>query len=441
MKFKLILWTAMAAMLAVPSVSFSQQLAWNGYGSGEYAQGGYTPGGYGSAQPPDAGYQGGQRPTVLYNPYPAEDTRCPDGSCGCCTTCRRPWDLWVNSELLMWWGKGTYLPPLVTTSPDGTPRAEAGVLPDADVLFGGEYAGNDVQFGGRVTFGMWLDDEQNVTVAGRLYGTGGDRNVFNKESGGDTILSRPFFNAVLEDEDALLISFPGVAAGSVRASLTNNNFLGAEAYIEMMLERDQNRRVDLLAGYQFMRLDDRLFIASNSRVTEFGGLVPFGTEFDVFDRFSTQNEFHGGQVGVRGRMARGRWSLDCLGKLAVGTSRQQVAIDGGTAITIPPGIGNELEGGLLAQDSNSGIFERNRIIAIPEYTLNLKYHFNPNLSFHIGYTIIWWSDVVTSGDIIDRRVNLSQLSGPLVGPERPRFVFNDSSYWMQGMNFGMNWDF
>ena len=437
MKFKLILWTATAAwMLAAPPVSFSQQLAWNGYGTGEYAPAGQAP-----DLLPNAGHVAGPPNTILYNPYPAEDTRCPDGSCGCCTKCRRPWDLWVNSELLMWWGKGTYLPPLVTASPDGTARAEAGVLPDADVLFGEEYAGKDVQFGGRFTFGMWLDDEQNVTVAGRFYGTGGDRNVFNKESGGGTILARPFVNALLGDEDALLIAFPDVAAGSVRASLTNNNFMGAEAYIEMMMERDQNRRVDVLAGYQFMRLDDRLFIASNSRITEFGGLLPFGTEIDVFDRFGTQNEFHGGQVGVRGRMARGSWSLDALSKLAVGTSRQQVAINGGTAITLPPGFENELGGGLLAQDSNSGIFERNRIIAIPEFTLNLKYHVNPNLSFHLGYTIIWWSDVVTSGDVIDRRVNLSQLSGPLAGPERPRFAFEDSSYWMQGMNFGMNWDF
>ena len=66
----------------------------------------------------------------------------------------------------MWWGKGTTLPPLVTTSPQGTPFPQAGVLgqPDTSVLFGNQLGGNGMQTGGRVTFGMWLDPQHNVAA-------------------------------------------------------------------------------------------------------------------------------------------------------------------------------------------------------------------------------------------------------------------------------------
>jgi hypothetical protein len=163
----------------------------------------------------------------------------------------------------------------------------------------------------------------------------------------------------------------------------------------------------------------------------------FNVQFDIRDRFATQNEFHGGQIGLRGQMMRGCWSLDALGKLAMGATNQRVSISGRTQIT--PGA--DLPGGLLAQPTNIGEYSRDRFAFIPELTLNLRYHATPNCSFHVGYSIIWWSDVVTSGQQIDTGVNPTQLVGPVIGQPRPEFEFRDSSYWLQGINFGMNWDF
>ena len=34
-----------------------------------------------------------------------------------------------------------------------------------------------------------------------------------------------------------------------------------------------------------------------------------------------------------------------------------------------------------------------------------------------------------------------ERGGNLAGPARPRFQFNDRDYWLQGINYGMNWDF
>jgi hypothetical protein len=371
-----------------------------------------------------------------HNPAPAEDTLCSDGSCGSCSQCCKKMDLWGSAEYLMWWTKGSVTPPLVTTSPDGTAQTDAGVLPGAEILFGSEYLGNSLQEGGRITLGIWLDDERNVTAAGRFYGTGGDTSRFSATSDGSPILARPFFNVVLGQPDALLIAFDNgatdVVDGSITVDYSNQNFLGAEAYLEVMMERNRCRRVNVLAGYQFMRLDDWLQIDSTHIARQVNNL-----QFDIRDRFSTQNEFHGGQIGVRGQMMRGCWSVDALAKLALGVTRQQVAITGRTNLTPGP----TLSGGLLAQDSNIGTFQRDAFGFIPEVTLNLKYHYSPCVNFHVGYSLIWWSDVVTAGPQIDTGVNLSQLTGPLVGPARPEFEFRDESYWLQGINFGVNWDF
>jgi hypothetical protein len=364
------------------------------------------------------------------NPIPAENTCCTDGGCGQCSHCNRRMDVWGSAEFLLWWTKGSYAPPLVTTSPAGTGQGSAGVLPGAEVLFGQSHLGDEDQAGGRVTLGLWLDDEHNVSVVGRVYGLGGASDRFEDESDGTPILARPFRNALIGQNDALLVAFPGLSTGSIDASLVNN-FYAAETYFQVMVESNQNRRVDVIAGYQFARLDDWLDVRSVSEVATLGGAI-----VDIRDRFSTQNEFHGGQFGLRGQMMRGCWSLDALAKVGIGVTRQRVTIDGRTLID-----GAASNGGLLAQESNIGTFQRDKFAYIPELTLNLRYHFNPCVSMHVGYSLIYMSDVVTAGRQIDTSVNLSQQTGPIVGQERPLFAFEDEYYWLQGINFGVNWDF
>lgn len=366
-----------------------------------------------------------------HNPYPAEDTCCPSGQCGCCSHCCKRMDIWGSAEFLLWWSKGTVTPPLVTTSPNGTPQADAGVLPGADVLFGGSYLGDEDQAGGRITLGIWLDEEHDTSIVGRFYGVGGASDRFERSSDGDPILARPFFNVLLDQNDALLVAFPGLTTGSITASLTND-FFAAESYLQIMLQRDCNRRIDVVAGYQFARLDDWLQIDSSSILLQQGGI-----QADVRDRFSTQNQFHGGLIGVRAQMMRGCWSIDTLAKVGIGVNRQEVTIAGRTILD---GAATA-SGGLLAQDTNIGTYQRDKFAAIPELTINLRYHFNPCFSVHAGYSVLFFQDVVTSGRQIDTGVNLTQLGGPLLGEARPAFEFDDEYYWLQGINFGVNWDF
>jgi hypothetical protein len=376
----------------------------------------------------------------------AEDTCCADGACGCCSQCSKCYDTFGSVEFLMWWGRGTSLPPLVTTSLPGTARADAGILglDSTSILFGDELATQKLQGGGRITAGIWLDPDHNVALGGRFFGLGGDTTRYSIASDGgptDPIIARPFFNALLNgQEDAFLVSFPGETSGSLSANVTTNNIIGFDAFTEIMVSRDCLRRVDLVAGYQFFRLDDVLNVSSSSTFIDINDPL-FGTQVDVRDQFRARNQFHGGQVGLRGRMARGMWSLNVLGVLGIGNMNQQVDINGDTVVTTG-GVPSTTDGGILAQPTNSGTYSRNKFAFLPQLTTNLHYHVNPNLSFHIGYNILWISDIATSAQQIDRQVNPSQfLGGALVGPARPEFAFRDSDYWLQGINWGMNWDF
>ncbi len=374
----------------------------------------------------------------------AEDTCCGDGTCGCCSSCSRMYDTWGSVEFLMWWGKGTSLPPLVTTSLPGTARGDAGVLglASTSILFGDQLSANQLQGGGRVAAGIWLDPDHNVAAGGRFFGLGGDTTRFDSGfSNGDPILGLPFTNTLLGIPDAFLVAYPGLSFGSVQAHATTNNILGAEAFTEIMMSRDCNRRIDLILGYQFFRLNDWLQIDSTSTLNEVGN--PFnGLRLDVRDRFVTRNQFHGGEIGMRGRMARGQWSLNVLGQVSIGNMNQQVTIDGRTIATQGAGAGATTPGGILAQPTNIGTYERNRFAFLPQLTTNLHYHITPTFSVHMGYNIMWISDVALTGDQIDLNVNPSQFAGgPLIGPADPAFTFRDTEYWLQGINWGVNWDF
>jgi Putative beta barrel porin-7 (BBP7) len=368
------------------------------------------------------------------------DPGCTDDASGQ-PRCRRCWDLWGSAEVLLWWAKGTDMPPLVGTSPLGTPRTDASVLGTAgyQTLFGDDIVGRDLQAGGRITLGTWLDASHNAGIGTRFFALDGSVERFDRDTDGSTIIGRPFFNVGLNEEDAVLIGFPGEAAGSVHAKFTNSLF-GNDAYFRVMVERSRLRRLDVLSGYQFLRMDDDLRIYSTTNIIDPGSLL-FGAQVDIFDRFRGTNEFHGAMIGLQGTMGRGNWSLTGLGKLGIGNNHQQVIIEGRQGVSFPPGAVTTTPGGLFAQPSNAGTFARDRICFIPELTLNLAYHIRPTVSVHVGYNFLWMSNVVVSGEQIDRRVNLSQVPGPVVGANLPAFQFHSTAYWVQGINLGVSWNF
>lgn len=375
-----------------------------------------------------------------FNPAPAEDPWCGADGCGVAVGDCKPLDIWAQAEFLMWWTKGTHVPPLVTTTNQpNVPRAEAGRLGfnTTDVLLGNEQFGDEIQAGARLDIGIWLDPCHNVGLGVKTYGLEGDAVSFFADSPGDPTLAIPYFNPLLMQEDALLIAFVDpvdgpISAGSIAVDY-NNSLVGTDVYTRIMMERCTINRVDLIGGYSYLRLADNLTMRSSAISFQ---PLDNGTVYNFRDTFAASNVIHGGMLGFTGTRGRGRWSLDWLGKVTLGANRQTVRIAGDTTITPPMGVPNTFNGGLFAQPSNIGFYTNSQTVVVPEVTCNLNYHLNSNWSVGVGYNLMWISSVATAGRQIDRVVDRQQII------QRPAFNgFTTDDHWVQGINLSLRADY
>ena len=198
-------------------------------------------------------------------------------------------------------------------------------------------------------------------------------------------------------------------------------------------------RIDLLIGYRYLRLEDTLQIDEDLTTIEPNNpSLPLGTRFQLSDRFESQNDFNGGQVGLAGEMRRGRLIISGRGLVALGNSRKEVNIIGRTIVTVPGAAPVFTAGGLLTQPTNIGTYTRNDFTVVPEGTVSVGYQLTDGMRAFVGYTFLYWSNVWRAGDQVDLVVNPSQIGGgALIGAPRPIFPGRDTDFWAQGINFGV----
>jgi hypothetical protein len=366
----------------------------------------------------------------------------PDACWGDCQACQGYGRFWVTTEALLWWMKGERLPPLVTTSPAGTPQNQAGVLgaDNTTVLFGNSTVNNGAQGGWQINTGYWLDQNRRWGIEGNFFMLSTQNTNFSASSNGDPILARPFFDAVTNQNSSELVALPGLAKGSISASALTTGLIGAGAMFRANLCCDSCFRIDWLGGYRYLNFSDRLNVNESLTSTNPDSFVVPGTTIAVGDRFATRNTFNGFNTGLSAQFQRGPWALEGLATVAVGDNHRVVSIDGATTVTVPglPSVTNA--GGLLALPSNIGRFGGDHVAVIPQFGMNLYYQITPWLRATAGYTFLLWPEVVRSADAIDTTVNPNLLppTNPLGGgPARPAFTGGTSTFWAQGISAGL----
>ncbi len=377
--------------------------------------------------------------------------------------CGPPERIWGQVDALMWWTKELALPPLVTTSPPGTPQAQAGVIgaSGTQTLFGNEDLFADPRGGGRIRLGGWLGPRRWVGLEVDYTVLDDAQTDFLATSVGDQILARPFFNVGENtlSSDSALVAYPNLLVGTIYIDTYSQFQTGGAHLLTNVLcnfgcrggegEEDatcstSGFRLDLLGGYRYISLDEGVTIREALATT-----VTPRTGFQAMDQFTTGNEFHGGELGVAAKYRRPRWWAEGLLKMALGRTAEQIAVNGYTQLVVPPGAEDGqatlLTGDLLALRTNIGEYANKTTAWASEFGLTMGYQVTPQLSVKCGYTLLFLSRAIRPDGAIDVNVNEMYIPDPTdpdlvpVGPARPAVAFNDTSYWAQGFNLGLDY--
>lgn len=358
--------------------------------------------------------------------------------------------LYGSAEYLLWWTKGSNLPPLLTATNPATGTTT--------LLFGNETVDDQLRSGGRFTVGGWLNACQNWGVVGSFFFLANHGTEFSATAGDGMVLARPYIDPFTTNGSNIVVG-PGPQLNAERLSAftasTSTQLWGADINARKNIWCGCAGRLDALAGFRFLRLKDSLNISETTAVPAMvipgtGGLSSPAISASLMDRFATANNFYGGQVGLIGELKRGPWSLDTTVKVALGDTHQTVTAMGSQMGTLN---GVPFTGpGLLVQPSNAGSRSRNEFSVVPEVGLNLGYQVTQHFKVFVGYDFLYWNNVVRPGDQIDpvlnvqaQRFNLGNGQSipvpPITqrpgDPARPMIQFRDSDFWAQGINVGL----
>jgi hypothetical protein len=337
---------------------------------------------------------------------------------------------WIEADYLLWTVKGDKLPALVSSGVLGAPGTS--------VLFGDAAVNDRWRSGGQIKAGYWFDPQRRWGIEGSFFGLQNVSTGFNAGSNGSAVLVRPFFNVTTGLQDARLLASPRIGSGQIAINETAGLW-GAGFALRKEICASCAGRVSALVGYRFLRATDSLTIATGQQGNVVG-IGPFAAT--ASDAFATANDFNGLDLGLTGESRSGGWTLEWLGKVAVGENYSTAQING--ASTFAPGGGAAVAspGGLLALPSNMGGFSQARFAVAPELALKAGYQVTSQLRIHAGYDFLYWSNVVRPGNVIDTGVNPSQLfSGTLAGARRPAPRLDGTDFWAQGFDFGAVFSF
>lgn len=357
--------------------------------------------------------------------------------------------VWARGEYLLWWIKDGPLPPLVTLGNPADALPGALGQPGTRLLIGGSDTDYGVRSGGRFTTGAWLDEEQlwgleaNYLFLGER---GVEQAVSSSGLPGSATLAIPFFNPATNREESTFVSSPGRSFGGAAFVAQTSRLHGTEINGLANVSDGGGLRIDLLGGFRYLFLRETLALSTSSPF-----LPPLPRDvFATRDEFTTRNNFYGGQFGARAEYFTGRVFVNSTGKVALGSVQQSANITGGLLTNDFNGFVTPVpfSGGYLALPTNIGAYNRSRFAVVPEVDINIGYQFRRGSRFFVGYTFLYASAFARPGDQIDRGINPTQgvafNSNPnatLVGPARPAFSFNETSFWAQGLNFGFDFRF
>jgi hypothetical protein len=337
--------------------------------------------------------------------------------------------------------RGDRIPPLVTTTVDDPPDPDtAGQLGEdgTRTIVGNDAILKNLELGGRLTLGTWLDSHQCRSLVMRGWFAGQKKFGFQASEDQLAVIARPFLNVSDDqdpEQDTQLVAFPDRSTGSIEVRGKSEVF-GGDVSIRQFAYGQLGGTIDLLYGYQYMRLNEDLGIFTSSISTD-DDVAPLGSLFAVTDVFRTRNEFHGGQLGVSTRYREGCWSFNGLFKVGFGSLRRRAELNG-FALTSVDGDNAVDPNGLLVRGTNAGTVTDHTFGWVPELNVALGWRQHPCFDVTVGYHIIGLTDALQPSGTIDPALAVN-LSDPPEGEQRPARFLRYRTYYVQGINFGLQY--
>jgi hypothetical protein len=360
---------------------------------------------------------------------------------------------WGSLEYLMWMVRPSPVPlPIATT---GVPEnAIPGALgqPGTQVVIGQQSFNSNPTSGIRGRLGFeFADTGFGVEAAGFLLDQQVARRGVPSPTSSPSVLALPFFSVSQGSEAVALIRIPDGVEGSINLAL-RTNLSGTEANFSYALNTYVADWVYI--GYRYLNLTEALDVTSRFRVLGTGVVsflgepVPPGLLGNIHDAFNTGNEFNGGQFGLVKRLTlgRGRVMLDTRASVALGNTSQTLLIAGESNITAPNGqVLAARPGGLFALPSNSGHFAGDRFSVVPEIGATLYVQAWDNVLAFVGYSFLYWNNVLRPGEQMDRHIELQQVPfSPLftgTGALQPGVPFHRTDLSVHGLHAGLAFQF
>jgi hypothetical protein len=358
-----------------------------------------------------------------------------------------PGRCWATAAYMPSWIKrGTTTTPLVTTGSQFDDHPGALGQPNTVNLFGTNLDFGEAD-GVRAEIGFYVDDERHLSLelAGELVIPVHVDFAAHSDSTGNPIITRPVFNVVLNREAAFIDALPGVAVGSVAINAWSELY-GGELNARYHWCLGDKLKLEGLGGFRCLRLQESLTIQdavqplSNNNFQFQGAFVNPPSTLGDLDHFRTTNTYYGLQLGGAARWEQDLFAVDAFAKLGLGFNDESLEIDGQTTLFTPQMI-RVAQGGILALPSNIGQHNRTVFAFVPELGLNAEVHVTPNLQLLVGYSFLYWNEVLRPGAQIDRFVNSAQVPtdntfGTPGGPPRPQVNLANETFWVHSLTFG-----
>jgi hypothetical protein len=321
--------------------------------------------------------------------------------------------------------------------------------------------------GARFSLGYWLDEEQTLGVeVGGFFLPRQSRTIaFASDMGGNPVLAFRFLDPPVggvSSEDAFTAAVPGiVSAGPPQIGpysggvglTTSTRLWGLEANVPCQAWQCDCVRWQLLAGVRYLDLDESLDLFFERQAIPGSGAMVFfqGTPFpdpsavSATDSFRTRNQFYGAQVGATGEMNFGRLFFSFGGKLAVGDLHESLSIAGASTLSQPGSPNITVPGGLFASPSNIGRYTRDEFSVMPEVKLSIGCQVTDSIRLFLGYNLLYLNRVARPGSQFDQIVDTGAtvIDPGFTGATTtfPRPIFGETSFWAQGLDFGVQFSY